>query len=761
MAITIDTKSGAPASVRAAVGSMEHLGDRLKVLRQFYPDAEPDPVDPGNFIYTDPKTHRLTLYNPKGLDVGDVASVGPEVGEMAGGAMGAAGGGLLGLAGGPVGAVGSGIAGAGLGAAAGREITGLGARMLAGATDPRSLGAHLANTAETAGVNALGEGAGRAVLAATPGLRNFAFDRVGQLMDQYNIPGTLGQRTGSGGLMGIEAGLAQAPLGGSIRDIGQASREAGGAAANRAAVGSLPTGLRPGSALPVLASGRADIVGPAITRAAERHAARVEQTLEGIGRDAAATGTTVDAQAVRQLRAQLETELQRAPESQAAALRRGIEEADNIIADAATTGGIDFRTALRVRTQLGQKLADVAPGGIRPLEASTLDRVYGAWRNDIYSAAREADQASARAPRPTNVNQRLQTHDIDITSLRDPALGGQQTVLERLGKTVGTDALTSTMDTHALLTKPNQTRALLEGLTRNGEGEAAGQLRASLLNEIGRGKAGTQSAAGDTFSFNTLLTNYDDARRSGALDAIFPRSGSTGQTRRALDDLAEISGRMREAESRRNTSNTAGAAASLALAGGLGAGVYNLADTGNAGTLGAVLAGAAAPFVSARLLTSPGFARWLVRAFNAADSGVTTNVAGHLGRLAAMDISDAGARADRDAFIDSLRTDPTLGPLLEKDGKRGTGKRSEAEPVAPPVAPPGLLVPAQTAQAGPVLPPGMPQGMPPGLMGPDPLAAAASAQFAQNTAGPDQLGNLPPGLLTNADPSTLLQSLIG
>src|ERR1051326_442876 len=105
-----DTTSGAPLSVRARVGSVpEQISQgagpdlRLQAIRKIYPDAQP--TGDGNFVYTDPKTGKRTLYNPPGLDFGDVASIIPQIGETVGGALGAAGGAVAGATGGPPGFV--------------------------------------------------------------------------------------------------------------------------------------------------------------------------------------------------------------------------------------------------------------------------------------------------------------------------------------------------------------------------------------------------------------------------------------------------------------------------------------------------------------------------------------------------------------------------------------------------------------------------------------------------------------------------------
>ena len=98
---SVDTKTGAPANVRAAVSAAQTETDRLATLKNFYPDAVPvQALDPefgvakfgyGNFVYTNPETGQLTLFDEDlklfGISVPglrDFVDVGPEIAETAG-----------------------------------------------------------------------------------------------------------------------------------------------------------------------------------------------------------------------------------------------------------------------------------------------------------------------------------------------------------------------------------------------------------------------------------------------------------------------------------------------------------------------------------------------------------------------------------------------------------------------------------------------------------------------------------------------------
>ena len=149
----LDKETGASWKARALVGLYDKPEDRLKVMRQLYPDARPFQDD--NFIFTDPKSGKPTLFNPKGLDFGDVPGVLREIGTGVGATLGAIGG--------TIGATpGTGTV---VGAGAGGAMAGMGIDKIADALTgvERSYGDKLKNVAVDAVGNAAGEGIGAGI----------------------------------------------------------------------------------------------------------------------------------------------------------------------------------------------------------------------------------------------------------------------------------------------------------------------------------------------------------------------------------------------------------------------------------------------------------------------------------------------------------------------------------------------------------------------------------------------------------------------
>lgn len=129
--------------------------------------------------------------------------------------------------------------------------------------------------------------------------------------------------------------------------------------------------------------------------------------------------------------------------------------------------------------------------------------------------------------------------------------------------------------------------------------EQAGNLRATIVDRLGRARPGNQDAQGEAFSAATFLTNWNNMTPQ-ARTSIFP----VAETRGALDDIAEIAAGTKRGQSMANTSNTGVAVNSLNVIGGAAGAVTNLPLT---------LLGAGSVHLTGRLMANPTFAKLLAR----------------------------------------------------------------------------------------------------------------------------------------------------
>ena len=131
------------------------------------------------------------------------------------------------------------------------------------------------------------------------------------------------------------------------------------------------------------------------------------------------------------------------------------------------------------------------------------------------------------------------------------------------------------------------------------EPEQARNVRATIVDRLGRATPGAQDAQGEAFSAATFLTNWNKMTPQGRA-SLFPDKG----LRDSLNDLATIAEGTKRSQQMANTSNT-GIAVNTAnvIAGGVGV----------ATNIPVTLLGAGSAYLTGRLMASPRFARLLAR----------------------------------------------------------------------------------------------------------------------------------------------------
>jgi hypothetical protein len=123
-----------------------------------------------------------------------------------------------------------------------------------------------------------------------------------------------------------------------------------------------------------------------------------------------------------------------------------------------------------------------------------------------------------------------------------------------------------------------------------------GEVLATVIERMGRARAGQQDDTAARFSAETFLTNWSSLSSQGR-NALF-----SGELRQNLDQIARVASAMRTTGRFANSSQTGGVVGWLMTGSGV---VAN--PVGGAGF-------AAAQYGLGRLMTSPGFTRWLARA---------------------------------------------------------------------------------------------------------------------------------------------------
>lgn len=622
----IDSRSGAITSARRDVGGAMSPEDRLATLQRYYPDAQPYGED--NFVFTDPNTGRPTLYNPPGLDVGDVFSVTPEMFEFSGGAAAGAYATPKAVIQAPF-TAGQSLwqipAAVGLGAGAGREIENLMSTQLGNRVDTRGLGRRSTDAAVTIGVNTIGQRVGELIgkglnsLVGPPLKRMFTKETPQGLKDAFDrqgIEALPGAVSGSRPVQTAEKALSYTPGGGAVmqqqteKTIGQMQN-----AVRRTAQGILPPGRVPGGAQEIGGDLKATAKTLADKFVLRREALDdvIEQT---IGHD---TPSRID-NSIGLIR-RLQSQLSIAPKTLAPKYAGTISDLNRLLADAGANlgtgnrGNVPFTVLRQMRTMVGQMLDAPDITGYSPVVKQTMRQLYGALAEDIKRAAQSAGTDAVRA---------LERHDRYVRFNRRE--GGnleflQKLVDQRTDEAVFGWAMRGTQEGGSNLLK----------LRMQMPKETWDDFVSTVINRMGQAKPGQAGAPmellgpNDTFSPNTFLTNF--AKMSPeAKRALFGGTRYEG-LRENLDDLVKIAASLKDAEKMGNPSGTGRTLlyGTLALMGGQMA-------TGNfKAAVGTGASAIVAPYIAAKLITNPRFVRWLA----SNSRGVTSphSLSNQLGRL--------------------------------------------------------------------------------------------------------------------------------
>jgi len=632
----IDGESGSPATVRAIVGSAAPQ-DRLANIQRYYPDAIPYGDD--NFIYTEPQTGRITLYNPEGLDLGDVASVAKEATVAVASGLGAAGGGLMGLGGGPAAPVtvpGGAAIGAGFGGAVGAELFDISAGLIGGRVDTRSIIDRASQPVFEFGLGAVGQRLGEVVLGKPVELIEKGIKKAivgvtprGRLLAEkfrsLRIDPTAATISNSNTVALLEKVAEGSPFSASIVQE-QAERIL-------TQIKSASDDLVKEIGTPRTKEGVGQLVREAAERAAERFDGKAgieyDKVMDLIGKDA-----PVAIDNVKALRLDLESRLANAPAALDQSLGKALRYLRQVELD--STGEeilntVRFEDLRALRTALGKDLDNPILAGSTSAENEVFKQVYSAMTLDMVAAAKyagpQAEKAMARADR--YYRKFMSTAGV---------------TLNKIGK-LDSDERAFTFAMSRIGDGGSQLRRMRQQF----EPEEWDVIGASVLNNMGLARKGGQDATGEVFSVKEFMSNWS-GMSDEAKDALFGGK-RYAEMRKGLDNLVEIASSFKGVERFANTSNSGKLMVTFMSLQALGGGLLSMAAGGDlqTGGVAGAFAGVLAPRLAAKLITSPKFINWLTTPITNADA-----IAGHMGRLTAITAADPSLREPIEEFVKAL-----------------------------------------------------------------------------------------------------------
>lgn len=293
---------------------------------------------------------------------------------------------------------------------------------------------------------------------------------------------------------------------------------------------------------------------------------------------------------------------------------------------APSTDQLPYEAVKKLRTLVGREIADSTIASDVP--KSKWKAFYAALSDDLGSAAMQAGpQAQASWTRANNYTRAGMTR---IDTVLDKVLGKNR-LPEDIFKTVNP----SNPD------QANRIRVVMRSL----QPDERQIVSDAIINRLGKATASNQNEAGDVFSSETFLTNWNKISPQ-AKSQIMPNL----TTRTHLDSIAAVAANKREGSKVfANPSGTAGQTAGFGIA---GAAAASLA-TGNPIPAIAAAGMVTGANLTARLLTNQKFVAWLAQTPKLHERMMPSQLA-RLGVIYNQE-RDPAVKADLDKYIESVQ----------------------------------------------------------------------------------------------------------
>lgn len=262
--------------------------------------------------------------------------------------------------------------------------------------------------------------------------------------------------------------------------------------------------------------------------------------------------------------------------------------AQNVADDVAANGGaIPYAAVKDLRSRIGEALSDYSLVADKP--TAEYKRLYAALSQDLEEAARKQGPQAERAARRANNYTRASADRIEQVQRVIDKNGGPEKVFNA--------AMSGTRDGGTTL------RAVMQSLPQDGQKAVT----AAVIKRMGLATPGAQDAAGEAFSAQTFLTNWNKVSPE-AKRALFDRHGPGFS--QSMDRIARVAENIRNGSKVfANPSGTANRAAALTYGASLVASLFDLSGVSTAG----LVAGGAGANVMARKLTDPRVVNWLAK----------------------------------------------------------------------------------------------------------------------------------------------------
>jgi len=634
-------ESGASAGLRSLVADAPN--DKKKsVLEQYFSKvfttAELQAKNPklklidkygeDNFFYVD-ESNKLNVFNPPGLDMGDISAGGREVASLVGGGVG----GIVtspGLITTPVGVA--------FGSEMGGQLYDNILNYVMGSKEQRTLPENIIRAGENIGMESVGgaaadkifRGIKSGIKKGTQTLTNIRPGQRASDFDSIGVQPTFSTLTGSRGIAGIENVLEGNVFAADI--IGKARDK-------------LTTSLKNVSKNITSKLGKKETkeaAGSLIRETSKNFFEKIQNKKNDLYTAAfdAAGNVNVDLGNLKILKAELETQLASAPNTFKDILAPSLKRINGLLKDAEANGGvIPLSIARTARTEIGKIIGPATPGKIK-IETTgdgKLNAIYKSLSEDIFKSVNAANPNAARLLKKADA----------YTNYVSKKTGGIEDTIAK----IQSKGLDSTVYDFALQGGKDGGQRIREVFKTLGRAERD-TISATVFSRLGFSKQSEDAA----WSATTFMNNWDKLDK-GAKNILF-RSPRFKEVAKEIDSLVRIT---RVVDERRLLDNPSGTAKvntaraslrNLVLSGGLA--FYN-PTAGGVAFASSLLA----PRYAAKLMTSPKFLRWLKSTAQVSNQGANP-LAIQIGKLAVLPGKDGELAEAINAFAGNLSENLSL-----------------------------------------------------------------------------------------------------
>lgn len=263
-------------------------------------------------------------------------------------------------------------------------------------------------------------------------------------------------------------------------------------------------------------------------------------------------------------------------------------------------GKLPYEALKKLRTLVGNEISNSTIASDVP--RSKWKALYGALSQDLRVAASDA------GPQATKAFERANKY----TS------AGHTRIETYLDRVIGKDTAEKIFTAAVSPSEVKEGASTINAVMRSIEPKERDMVRAAFLKRLGTATAGRQDAAGEVFSSETFLTNWNKISPEAKMTLF---ADAKGTLRDDLEKIAKVAANLREGSKVfSNPSGTQQALSSQAMSGG----AFVALLTGHPSVAAAIGGAALTANAASRLMTNPNFVKWLAKSTQSPVGAITS-----------------------------------------------------------------------------------------------------------------------------------------